>query len=127
MNLRESPESAKVFLDTGYRLYDFDGTPYSRPDAVDGWEPVNTAPVRCLSEWQADPGCYGFAPYLVTQIAVHHEGREPVRFVAGGSAVYIHNWIIDREEEGAVVSTMPIGLYASRQVARSHPLVTVEW
>jgi hypothetical protein len=127
MKLRESPNSAKVYLDAGHCLYDFDGTPYSRPDEVDGWKPVNTVSVPCLYDWQADPGRYGFAPHLVTHIGVYREGDEPVWFVAGGAVVYIRNWSADRKREGAVVSTMPVGLYTSRQVARSHPLVTVQW
>ena len=127
MELRQDPASKKVYLDARSCLYDFDGTPYRRPDEVGDWATLSRASVPCLYDWQEDPGRYGFAPYLVTHIAVYREGDEPVRFVAGGAIVFIRGWIAARKQEGAVVATKPIGLYADRNIARAHPLVTVEW
>jgi len=67
MELRQDPASKKVYLDARSCLYDFDGTPYRRPDEVGDWATLSRASVPCLYDWQEDPGRYGFAAYLVTR------------------------------------------------------------
>ena len=97
MNLVKNPKNGKVYLDAKQvnGLYAFDGTPYSRPRTVDGWEVVSREDVPSLWDWQRDPGKYG--PYhVVASLSLWRGNKRVTRFTAGGSFVYIRAWMRER-------------------------------
>lgn len=123
MKLKENPISREIFADDGRCLYRFDGMPLARPAGADGWPIVGEVPT--LAAWQADPGRYGphYATYAI------RFGSEREQWTAGGSVVFIRNWIRDTAERlkgtGDWLCWSPRSIWKDRNTARAN--ADVQW
>ena len=127
MILVKSPETNRVYATCRDRetLFTFNGTPLEAPKGVEDWPTVSKRELRCVFDWQRDPGRYG-PHWAVVRIGVFDTARNSKEFFsAGGSWLYIQNWLVDHATEDVVVSQFPIALYADRQTARDN--AEVQW
>ena len=126
MILVKSPKSNRVYATCRERetLFTFNGTPLEAPKGVEDWPTVSKRELRCVFDWQRDPGLYG-PHWAVVRMCVFPEQAKPAYFTAGGSWVYIQAWRELRKSEGITTGLMPIALYADRQTARDN--AEVQW
>lgn len=123
MKLRENPATREIVADSGMlTLYHFDGTPISRPAGADDWKVVGEVP--CLFDWQRDPGLYG--PHYATYTFSFTSERD--LWVAGGSILYIRNWIEYTTEQLRGIDHIdyfPLAIWADRNTARAN--ADIQW
>ena len=133
LRIVENPNTGACYFDANGTQYGFNGTPWrytphSRAQLVDI---TRDAPPHCLFDWQADPGQYSTAHYVVTTIILHDSSKPSASkiemFIAAGSFLHIKNYLADRRADGLTATQRPIALYRDRNRARAHKLVDVRW
>lgn len=115
MNIIENPQTKKLYAEGQESLYDFDGTPYAKVDTT-GWK-VIARNVRCVNDWQAEPGNYGTYYGLISVAMIEKDGRKSF-FKMGDNISYLLNWVKDASLN-VTVGYVWLGAYSDRNVARS--------
>ena len=115
MNIIENPQTKKLYAEGQDSIYDFDGTSYVKPD-ITGWK-VIARNLRCVADWQAQPGNYNTLYGAIAILMIERDGRKS-SFKMGDNISYLLNWIKDASAS-ATISFQWLGVYSDRNIARA--------
>lgn len=114
MNIIENPHTKELFAEGQESIFDFDGTSYAKRD-VAGWRVVATG-LRCVADWQAEPGNFDTLYGAITVLMIEADGRK-FSFKMGDNISYLLDWV-RQASTSATISYQWLGVYSDRNIAR---------